>query len=118
MHCPSPPVVSVVLPAYNAAGTLDRAIASIRGQHFDAWELLVIDDGSTDRTRALVEEHVAADARIKLMAQPHAGLVSALNAGLAVAAGEFVARMDADDESYPSGWANRLDFCTRLHESG
>lgn len=105
-----PPLVSVVLPARNAAPTIARAVASVRGQTLADWELLVVDDGSGDDTAAVVHAAAAGDARIRVLPQPALGLVAALNAGLAAARGEFVARLDADDESAPDRLAVQVDF--------
>jgi cellulose synthase/poly-beta-1,6-N-acetylglucosamine synthase-like glycosyltransferase len=95
----SAPRVSVLLPAFNALATLPRAVASIRQQTFADWELLVVNDGSTDGTAEWLRVQAAEEPRLKVILQPHAGIVAALNRGLAEARGAFVARMDADDES-------------------
>lgn len=100
-----PPRVSIVLPAFNAAGTLPRALDSLHQQTFPDWELLAIDDGSTDTTPDLLAAAARLEPRIRVLTRPHAGLVAALNAGLEQARGDLVARMDADDESHPE----RLD---------
>lgn len=102
--------VSVLLPAFNAAATVARAVGSIRAQTRPDWELLVIDDGSTDATAQVVAAASADDARVRLIRRPHEGLVAALNVGLADAQGELIARMDADDESLPG----RLEQQTAL----
>ena len=94
------PAVSVVLPVRNAVSTLGRAFKSLRGQTWTDWELIAVDDGSVDGGRELLEQHAATDARIRVLANRGAGLVSALNTGLAEARGGLIARMDADDESH------------------
>jgi glycosyltransferase involved in cell wall biosynthesis len=104
----SPPAVSVVLPAWNGAVTLGRAIRSITEQTFRDWELLVIDDGSEDASLALAREMAAVDPRIRVVARSHGGIVAALNAGLTAARGEFVARMDADDSSHRDRLAEQV----------
>lgn len=98
---PASPRVSVVLPVRNGAATLDRAIESIRGQSLSDWELLVIDDHSTDATAALLAATQRAESRLRILPSPSPGLVPALNAGLAAAQGRFIARMDADDIAHP-----------------
>lgn len=103
-----PPRVSVLLPAFNALATLPRAVASICAQTFTDWELLVVDDGSMDGTAAWLRAAAVREPRLKAIAQPHAGIVAALNRGLAVATGEFIARMDADDESLPERLAEQV----------
>jgi len=91
------PAVSILLPAYNASATLPAALRSIRRQSFPDWECIVVDDGSTDATADCVRDEIARDPRFLLLPQAHAGLVSALQVGLAHCRGHFVARMDADD---------------------
>lgn len=91
------PAVSVLIPAYNASRTLGDALRSVARQSEPDWECLVVDDGSTDSTAAVVRELAARDARFRLLELPHGGIVRALNAGLAACRGELVARLDADD---------------------
>ncbi len=95
--------VSVLLPARDAEATLAEALHSIRGQSGlgDDLEILVMDDGSEDGTRALAASTAAEDPRVRLLTLPRLGVVSALNHGLSVARGRFVARMDADDRCHP-----------------
>lgn len=107
------PRVSVILPAYNAAATLERAIASVRAQTFPGWELLVVDDGSTDATSAIVENFARRDPRIRVLSRPHGGIVAALNAGIDVARGELIARMDADDEAHPDRFVEQIALLDR-----
>ena len=95
------PRVSVLLPAFNALATLPRAVASIRAQTFTDWELLVVDDGSTDGTTEWLRAQATGEPRLRVISQPHGGIVATLNHGLATARGEFIARMDADDEALP-----------------
>ncbi|MGA2446802.1 MAG: glycosyltransferase family 2 protein [Opitutaceae bacterium] len=104
------PPVSILLPVHNAAGTLARAVGSIRRQTFSDWELLAVDDGSTDGSRAVLEDLARADPRVRVFVQPHGGIVAALNAGLAAAGGDLIARMDADDESHPERLAEQVRF--------
>lgn len=94
-------MISVVLPAYNAEPTLEAALASILGQTDPDLELIVVDDGSTDGTAAILARAAARDARVVPVAIPHDGIVAALNEGLARARGALVARMDADDVAHP-----------------
>lgn len=105
-----PPAISVVLPAWNAAATLPRAIDSIRLQSSADWELLVIDDGSTDDTPRILREFAPAEPRLRVLTQPHRGVVAALNAGMANARGGFIARMDADDEAHPERLAAQAEW--------
>jgi len=97
----SPPVVSVLLPARNAAATVERAARSILAQRLDRLELLAIDDGSTDGTGEVLRQVAASDGRVRVLQGGGRGLVEALNFGLGQAQAPYVARMDADDESLP-----------------
>lgn len=103
------PLVSVVLPARNAAATIARAVASVQSQTLRDWELLAIDDGSKDATRFILIEMAQLDPRIRVL-RTKAGIPGALNAGIAAATGEFVARMDADDESAPDRLEKQAAF--------
>lgn len=103
------PLVSVVMPARNAAATVARAVASIQGQTFRDWELVALDDGSKDATRFILIEMAQLDPRIRVL-RTKAGIAGALNAGIAAAAGEFIARMDADDEMMPERLAKQVAF--------
>ncbi|MBX3738469.1 MAG: glycosyltransferase [Candidatus Didemnitutus sp.] len=103
------PLVSVVMPARNAAATVARAVASIQGQTFRDWELVALDDGSKDATRFILIEMAQIDPRIRVL-RTKSGIAGALNAGIAAAAGEFIARMDADDEMLPERLAKQVAF--------
>jgi glycosyltransferase involved in cell wall biosynthesis len=94
-------LVDVVIPAFNAAGTVRSAIHSIQQQTLTAIRIVVVNDGSTDDTQQIVEEIAAADPRVELVLRPHGGIVDARNAGLARCKAEFVAWLDADDLAAP-----------------
>lgn len=104
------PTVTVLMPVRNAAETLTRAVASIRRQTFPDWELLAVDDGSTDDTPELLRALRQQEPRLRVLSRPAEGLVAALNAGLAAARGRLIARMDADDESLPDRLAMQVEF--------
>lgn len=87
-----------------------RAVASIRAQTCGDWELIVVDDGSSDDTRGVVASLVREDRRVRVLTQDKCGLVAALNAGLAAARGDLIARMDADDEAHPERLAVQAAF--------
>lgn len=91
--------VSVVIPAYNAAWCIRRAIDSVLAQSFRDFELIVVDDGSTDGTAAVLAAYGDA---VRVVAKPNGGLSSARNAGIAAARGEYVAFLDADDWWLPA----------------
>lgn len=104
------PRVSVVLPFHNERETLDVAIESIRGQTFEDWELILVDDGSDDGSTEAACAHAARDERIQYIGLSHGGIVNALVAGCNTVRGEFIARMDADDVSAPDRLAGQLRF--------
>lgn len=89
--------VSILLPSYNAAPTLAACLRSVQRQTLADWECVLVDDGSTDSTAAVLHEAARGDPRFVVIGRPHCGVVAALNAGLAACRGRFVARMDADD---------------------
>lgn len=91
------PLVSVVIPAYNAEAFLLRTLGSIVKQTYRNLEILVIDDGSSDRTPIIVNEFVQTDNRIRLIQKKNAGVAAARNLGIQSALGEFIAPIDADD---------------------
>jgi glycosyltransferase involved in cell wall biosynthesis len=95
-----PPIVSVVVPAFNVAGCIAQLLRSLSTQTMADFEAIVVNDGSTDRTSDVVESFT--DARIKLVQQPNRGVSSARNAGLAVARGEFIIFLDGDDLLHPT----------------
>ncbi len=104
------PRVSVLLPVYNAAGTLPAALRSVCWQSVPDWELVLVDDGSLDESLSIARAEAARDPRIRVLARPHQGLVASLQAGLAECRAELVARMDADDVSHPHRLARQLEF--------
>jgi glycosyltransferase involved in cell wall biosynthesis len=104
----APDLVSVVVPAYNAERTIDQTLCSIRTQSHANLEILVVDDGSTDRTPEIVLRHAAVDARIRLIRQPNGGVAAARNKGIGEARSELVAPIDADDLWHPDKLARQL----------
>lgn len=93
------PSISIIMPVWNGEKYLAAAIDSLLAQTFTDFELLVIDDGSTDRTPEILRAYT--DPRLRVLRLDHAGIVVALNHGLAQARAEWIARMDADDLSLP-----------------
>jgi len=89
-----PPLVSVVIPTYNRWPMIGEAVQSVLGQTFNAFELIVIDDGSTDPTAASLNQQ---DSRLHVVSQPHAGVAAARNAGVAMSRGKYIAFLDSDD---------------------
>ena len=98
------------MPVYNCGHYLDEAIRSIRDQTFTDFEFVIVNDGSTDDSLEVIERHAAEDSRIVVLDRPNGGIVDALNAGLAVCQGEYIARMDGDDISLPERLSVQLKF--------
>ena len=105
-----PPTVSVVMPAYNAGRFIDRAIRSIRQQTLTDWELIVVNDGSSDDTGEVAERHAADDSRIRVIHQVNGGQAVANNRAIPEARAQYIARMDADDVSLPERLSALRDF--------
>lgn len=102
--------MSIILPVWNGERFLAQAIESVLGQTFDSFELLVVDDGSTDRSRDIARDFARRDRRMVLLDREHSGIVGALNAGLRAARGEYIARMDADDVASPRRLEKQIAF--------
>lgn len=103
------PEVSVILPAYNAERTLSAAVESLLQQRYSDWELLLVDDGSSDGTPALCDSLAAHDARIRVFHKINAGVSEARNDALSAARGEWIAFLDADDLYEPDYLSSLLD---------
>ncbi len=109
------PFLSVVMPVYNRARYVAEAIQSILAQTYSHFEFLIVDDGSTDDSPRLIREWEARDARIRPIFLEHGGVSRAMNAGVAQARGELVARMDSDDIALPQRFAAQIEWM-RSHE--
>jgi glycosyltransferase involved in cell wall biosynthesis len=97
----SPELISVIIPAFNAATNIRQTLDSVRIQTYQNFEVIVIDDGSSDNTTAIVEEFVRNDSRFQLVRQENRGVGDARNAGIRQARGKYIAPLDADDLWYP-----------------
>lgn len=95
------PEVSVLLPCYNAEETIAEALQSLTAQTYPDFEIIAIDDGSTDQTLAILESWSNLDNRLKVFQQDHQGIIAVSNQGLEHCQGRFIARMDADDRTHP-----------------
>jgi glycosyltransferase involved in cell wall biosynthesis len=103
------PKVSVLMPVYNAEAYLAEAIDSIIFQTFTDWELILINDGSTDNSEMIISRY--SDNRIYYIKNPvNLGLIKTLNRGIDFCGGEYIARMDADDISFPERLRKQIDF--------
>jgi glycosyltransferase involved in cell wall biosynthesis len=107
------PLLSVLMPVYNAQQFVAAAIESILNQSFTDFELLIIDDGSTDRSLSILQRYAVQDSRIRLRSRPNQGFVKTLNELLTQASGELIARMDADDVALPDRFARQVAFLQR-----
>lgn len=105
------PLVSIVMPAYNAAQFIAESITSVQQQTYENWELIIIDDGSTDNTYRLAEEFQEKDARIRLVPLPvNQGAGFARNIGIKASEGAYICFLDADDLWKPHKLKTQLDF--------
>lgn len=105
----SEPKISVIMPAYNAEKYIKEAIDSILSQTFGDFEFIIIDDGSTDNTCAIIESY--SDSRIRFFRnEKNMGVAATLNRGLDLARGEYIARMDSDDISMPKRFEEQVRF--------
>lgn len=104
------PLVSVILCTYNRAHLVKRAIASVLIQTYRNWELIIIDDGSTDSTEQVVMPLVKSDPRILYLRQPNNGLAESRNVGIRLARGEFMTFLDSDDEYRKDHVATRVQL--------
>jgi hypothetical protein len=104
------PIVSVVMPVYNAEAYLIEALHSILGQSFANFELIAINDGSTDNSADILAGYSAKDHRLVVINQPNRGLVATLNYGIDTARGKYIARMDADDISFPDRFRRQVEI--------
>jgi glycosyltransferase involved in cell wall biosynthesis len=105
-----PPLVSTCMPVYNAEPYIAEAVESILAQTYRNFEFIIINDGSTDRSLAILERYAAHDTRIRLWSRPNAGYLVRLNEMLDEARGDFIARMDADDVAMPERLSRQIDF--------
>ncbi len=101
------PTLSVIMPVWNGEAHLGEAVESILAQTFDDFEFLILDDGSTDGTPAILAGYAARDHRIRIIPLNHEGIVLALNRGVAEARADWIARMDCDDRAHPERFARQ-----------
>jgi glycosyltransferase involved in cell wall biosynthesis len=95
------------MPCYNAADTIDETLDSLSSQTYPDYEVVCVDDGSTDATLRILRERARRDDRFRVLPIPHAGIIPALNQGLEACRGNYVARMDADDRTHPERLARQ-----------
>lgn len=95
------PAISILLPVYNAAPYLAQTLESLLAQSFGDFELIVINDGSTDQTLEIIEQFARRDTRLRVISRENRGIVRTLNEGIELARGTYIARMDGDDQAAP-----------------
>lgn len=101
--------VSVIIPAFNAAHWIEKTIQSVVDQSITSWELIIVNDGSTDNTQKIIEQCSKADSRIRAINQSNRGVSSARNSGYELSNGEYLAFLDADDLWLPDNLALKLE---------
>ena len=106
----SPPMISVLLPVYNAEPYLHQAVDSLLAQTFANFELLALDDGSTDASLSILRQYEATDRRMRVISRENRGYVVALNELIAASRGQYLARMDADDICLRDRFEKQLAF--------
>jgi len=107
------PLISVIIPTYNRANFLPNAILSVINQTYQNWELIIVDDGSTDNTKHIVEEFIKKDSRIKYFYQENKGQPFAMNTGIKLSKGKFIAFLDDDDEWYLEKLEKQIEFLNK-----
>ncbi|MDM7325902.1 MAG: glycosyltransferase family 2 protein [Thermosynechococcus sp. Uc] len=114
------PVISVILPVFNSGQYIERSIKSILDQSFNDFELIIIDDGSSDDSFEILSKYAKLDERIHLIRRDNQGLIYTLNQAIEIAKGQYIARMDADDLALPKRLEYQLAFLeeNQLHLCG
>jgi len=112
------PLVSIIIPAYNAEQTLTETLESVRQQTFQSWEVIVVDDGSRDATVRVGEQFARCEPRVRVLQQPNGGASVARNTGIAQARGVWLLFLDADDMILPDHLANLIATIEQHPEAG
>lgn len=107
------PLVTVLLPVYNGQQYIISAADSILRQDYHSFELLIINDGSTDDTDTLIKQQLLNDPRVRYVSRENKGLIATLNEGIALAKGDYIARMDADDIAHSTRLSRQVTFLQR-----
>jgi glycosyltransferase involved in cell wall biosynthesis len=112
------PLVSVIMPAFDAAKHISQALSSVLSQTYGAIEVIVVNDGSSDATSNIVEEFVRRDSRVQLIWQNNAGVGAARNTAIEKSRGEYIAPLDADDFWFPQKLEKQVACMDRCGETG
>lgn len=107
-----PDLISIIVPVYNTETYLERCMASIQAQTYQNLEIILVDDGSTDRSGQMCDVYAREDARVKVVHKSNGGLSDARNAGLSVAAGAYIGYVDSDDWIEPDMYERMHRACT------
>lgn len=110
--------VSILLPVHNGGSTLRRAVDSLLHQTYADFEVLLVNNASSDNTGQIIQAYVKSDARVRSLFEPRKGIAFALNHGLRAARGKYIARMDADDVSFPDRLRKQVNFLEQHAEIG
>ena len=102
--------VSVLMPCHNVAATIDETMRSLIEQTHAQFEIVAVDDGSTDNSLELLQAWAQRDERVRVLQQAHTGIIEALNTGLKACQGDYIARMDADDLAHPQRLEKQAAF--------
>lgn len=113
-----PPLISVIMPAYNCGPYVEAAVKSVLSQTYGEFELLAIDDGSTDDTAEKLAALAQMDSRIRFVSQENRGISATLNRAVDLGQGELMARMDADDLCHPERFERQVAFLSAHPEIG
>jgi glycosyltransferase involved in cell wall biosynthesis len=109
-HSVAPPGISVLMPCYNVAVTINETMRSLLGQTYAQFEIVAVDDGSSDRTLETLKAWADRDKRVRVIPRKHEGIIPALNTGLAACRASLVARMDADDHAHPQRLERQVEM--------
>ena len=113
LQTPTQPLVSIIIPAYNYGHLIGQTLDSLAAQTYQAWECVVVDDGSTDDTRSVVEAYAACDPRIRYVRQENLKLAAARNNGVRHSAGDYFQFLDADDLIEPRKFERQVEYLER-----
>ena len=112
------PIISIIVPVYNAENTLQRCVESVTNQTYPFFELILIDDGSTDSSGKLCDRYSESDERVRVFHQENKGVSEARNTGLEQVSGQYVCFLDGDDEFYPETLEKYLESISRYGADG
>lgn len=115
---PENPLFSIILPTYNRADYLPRAVCSVLAQHYNNFEFIIIDDGSSDNTAKIIKKYAKKDKRIRYVKnEKNGGLVYSLNKGLELAKGKYITRLDDDDYLFPEFFMEYVKFIEKYPDT-